>query len=116
MEPAYDTLLSDLLWADPAKGKSAYTTNYAYNDGRGISVYFGKKPLKKLLNKANLRAIVRAHQMKQSGYKFKSWDGPNVFPPCITIFSSPNYCSCDNNAALMICDGDKVDVRTFTER
>ena len=116
MEPPDDTLLADLLWADPAKGRAAHTTNFVDNQERGISVYFGKEPLKKLLKKERLRAIVRAHQQKQSGYKFHTWDGPNEFPPCITVFSAPNYCASDNDAAVMISDGDRVDVRTFTER
>lgn len=59
---------------------------------------------------------MRAHQQKQPGYKFHTWDGPNEFPPCITVFSAPNYCASDNDAAVMISEGDKVDVRTFTER
>ena len=62
MEPPDDTLLADLLWADPAKGRSALTTTFTDNHERGISVYFGKAPLKALLKKERLRAIVRAHQ------------------------------------------------------
>lgn len=62
MEPPDDTLLADLLWADPAKGKSAMTTTFTENHERGISVYFGKQPLKALLKKEGLRAVVRAHQ------------------------------------------------------
>ena len=116
MEPPDDSLLADLLWADPAKGRSAMTSNFTDNNERGISVYFGKTPLKALLKKEKLRAVVRAHQMKQSGYKFHTWDGPNEFPPCITVFSAPNYGASENDAAVMISDGDRVDVRTFTER
>ena len=116
MEPPDDSLLADLLWADPAKGRSAMTCNFTDNNERGISVYFGKRPLKQLLKKEKLRAVVRAHQMKQSGYKFHTWDGPNELPPCITVFSAPNYGASENDAAVMISDGDRVDVRTFTER
>lgn len=61
MEPPDDTLLADLLWADPAKGRSHLTTTFTENNERGISVYFGKAPLKALLKKEKLRAIVRAH-------------------------------------------------------
>ena len=42
MEPPDDSLLADLLWADPQKGRKAYTTSYTENEERGISVYFGK--------------------------------------------------------------------------
>ena len=61
MEPPDDTLLADLLWADPARGSSALTIDYIDNEQRGISVYFGRKPLKSLLKKERLRAVVRAH-------------------------------------------------------
>ena len=116
MEPPDDTLLADLLWADPVKDKNASKTTFIDNNERGISVYFGRTPLKALLKKDRLRAVVRAHQQKRTGYKFHTWDGPNEFPPCITVFSAPNYCASDNEAAVMISDGDRVDVRTFTER
>jgi serine/threonine-protein phosphatase 2B catalytic subunit len=116
MEPPDDSLLSDLLWADPAKGRAAFTTSFEDNQERGISVYFGREPLNRLLKKENFKAVVRAHQQKQTGYKFHTWNGPNEFPPCITVFSAPNYCASDNDAAVMISEEDKVDVRTFTER
>ena len=79
-------------------------------------MYFGKDPLNRLLKRENFKAVVRAHQQKQTGYKFHTWNGPNEFPPCITVFSAPNYCASDNEAAVMISEEDKVDVRTFTER
>ena len=62
MEPPDDTLLADLLWADPVKDKLAAKTAFVDNNERGISVYFGRQPLKTLLKKDRLRAIVRAHQ------------------------------------------------------
>ena len=54
--------------------------------------------------------------MKPDGYKFHTWDGPNEFPPVITVFSAPDYCGSDNDAAVMISDGETVDVRTFAVR
>ena len=51
MEPADDTLLADLLWADPVKSKYADSTGFVANEKRGISVEFGKAPLKALLKK-----------------------------------------------------------------
>ena len=61
MEPPDDSLLADLLWADPAKNRQAGSTTFIENRERGISCYFGKNPLNKLLKKEGLRAIVRAH-------------------------------------------------------
>ena len=49
MEPGDDTLLADLLWADPAGDKLAPSLKYMDNDKRGISVVFGRKPLNRLL-------------------------------------------------------------------
>ena len=116
MEPSDDTLLADMLWADPAGGKEAKTLSFRDNDLRGISEVFGHKPLKKLLKRENLKALVRAHQVKQDGFKFHLWDGPEAFPPCITIFSAPCYGNSDNDAAVMISEGDGVDIRTFSAR
>ena len=64
MEPPDETLLADLLWADPASDRKADEMEYTENKNRGISCVFGKRPLKKLLNRENLRAIVRGHEVK----------------------------------------------------
>ena len=63
MEPEDDTLLADLLWADPARNKECNQFDYVYNEERNISCYFGKAPLLKLLGKEKLKALVRAHQL-----------------------------------------------------
>ena len=34
----------------------------------------------------------------------------------ITVFSAPNYSNSDNQASVLITDGDNVDIRTFAER
>ena len=54
--------------------------------------------------------------MKLEGYKFHTWDGTAAFPPCITLFSAPSYGNSDNDAAVMISDGEGVDIRTFSVR
>ena len=69
-----------------------------------------------MLTHNNLRALIRAHQMQQKGFKFHSWDGVEEFPPCITVFSAPNYGASGNDASIIISDGENVDVRTFAER
>ena len=116
MEPDDETLLADLLWADPAPARKAEKMEFTENKERGIACYFGKNPLKRLLSKEGLKSVVRAHQVKQEGYKFHTWDGPTAFPPCITIFSAPGYGGSDNDAAVLISDGEDVDIRTFEER
>ena len=49
MEPPDNSLLADLLWADPAKARAALSTTFTDNGERGISCYFGKAPVKRLL-------------------------------------------------------------------
>ena len=96
-------LLADLLWADPAPIKKC-NIDFRFNEERQISVVFGKRPVNKLLEKENLRCIVRAHQVKQKGFKFHQWDGPEEFPPVITVFSAPNYSGSGNDAAVLISE------------
>ena len=54
--------------------------------------------------------------MKRDGYKFHQWDGEDEFPPVITVFSAPNYSNSGNDAAVVISEGDGVDLRTFSEK
>ena len=53
-EPKDNTILSDLLWADPLSEHEAASIDYTVNESRGRSVRFGSKPLQELLKKANL--------------------------------------------------------------
>ena len=46
----------------------------------------------------------------------KQWDGPEEFPLVITMFSAPNYSGSANDAAVLISEGENVDVRTFEEK
>ena len=100
-------LLEDLLWADPAK-YNRKDTDYDFNGSRECSVVFGKKPVNDLLQKHALKAIVRAHQVKHQGYKFYLWNGDKEFPPVITVFSAPNYCGHDNEAAVMLTNDEDL--------
>ena len=114
--PEEDCLLSDLLWADPAKNCEK-DVDYVENEKRFVSVVFGKRPVNTLLEKEGLRAIVRAHEVKQEGYKMHLWNGEDEFPPVITVFSAPNYCGThENKAGILIFEEEEVDVRVFTEK
>ena len=46
--PEEESLLSDLLWADPAGNKET-ENDYVFNEKRSVSVIFGKRPANKLL-------------------------------------------------------------------
>ena len=48
-EPDNESLLADLLWADPVKDKLASSTYFKINDDRGISCFFGLRPLQAFL-------------------------------------------------------------------
>ena len=115
MEPPEDGLLCDMLWADPADSKKC-GKDWVFNEKRCISVVFGRRPLNALLEKEGLKCIIRAHEVKQKGYKFHLWHGKDEFPPVITVFSAPNYSNSDNQASVLITDGENVDIRTFAER
>jgi len=85
--------MNDLLWADPMKDHdNPLTKGQMYNHSRTTSVKFGWPVLKTLLDGENLKGIVRAHEESLDGYKFSMWNGLNSDPPCITVFSAPNYC------------------------
>ena len=114
--PAEDCLLVDLLWADPATNRST-EIDYIYNDKRSVSIIFGKEPVNALLEKEGLKSIIRAHEVKKNGYKQHCWNGPDAFPPVITVFSAPNYCgSYGNYGAVFVFDGDDVEIKAFEEK
>lgn len=69
-------LFCDLLWADPMKDGNAVRGQFLANKERECSYYFGKRPLKKILDKNNLVSIIRGHQVQVEGYKMHKWDGP----------------------------------------
>jgi hypothetical protein len=54
-------MMCDLLWADPMKDEKAVKGHYVSNTERDCSVYFGKKPAKKLLDNNSLMAVIRGH-------------------------------------------------------
>lgn len=56
-------LFCDLLWSDPMKDEDAKRGGFGKNQERDCSYYFGKKPLKKILDSNDLMSIVRGHQV-----------------------------------------------------
>lgn len=51
------------------------------------------------------------------GYKMHMWAGPQADPPCITIFSAPNYCEHENPASILITrnGSEKAKILTYME-
>ena len=116
-EPSNNQLLSDLLWADPADDDEEDKVNFSSNYERGTSCKFGSKPLRALLGKSKLTAMVRAHEAQMDGYKFHMM-AQNNMPLCVTVFSAPNYCGFyGNKAAIFFTSSGKKkdDMLTFKE-
>lgn len=89
-------MLCDLMWADP---KDELLTDFAENEQRRCSVFFGKSATEDFLKKNNLLTLIRAHQCVNNGYEAFFWQ--SNFPKVITIFSAENYCKRGNYGAYL---------------
>ena len=98
------------------KMKETFNSSEKPND-RGISVLFGWAVLESFLETNRLRAVVRAHEQKDDGFKLHMWRGEQDDPPCITIFSAPNYCQHRNPGAILYTNnqGDKARIYTYNQ-
>jgi len=89
-------LLNDLLWSDPSE------TAYEWEESeRGVSYCFGKRIVKRFLDRNDLDLVCRAHMIVEDGFEF--FGNRSL----VTVFSAPNYCGeFDNNGAIMSVDKD----------
>ncbi|KAI1711056.1 calcineurin-like phosphoesterase domain-containing protein [Ditylenchus destructor] len=84
-------MLTDLTWADPDED----VTDYCENE-RGAGHLFGPPQLREFNNRMGVGLVVRAHQVKASGYEL--FDNGNL----ITIFSALHYIGqFDNDGAVL---------------
>ena len=107
--PWEEGLFMDLLWADPAQYDDEIDQDFIFNEERGCSVFFGRQPTNDFLQREGLKAIVRAHECQEEGYKLHRWNGEDKPPPVITIFSAPNYCGIPNEGGVFVTGGEDGD-------
>eukprot|EP01122_Echinamoeba_exundans_P011238 TRINITY_DN4402_c0_g1_i2.p1 TRINITY_DN4402_c0_g1~~TRINITY_DN4402_c0_g1_i2.p1 ORF type:complete len:797 (+),score=246.92 TRINITY_DN4402_c0_g1_i2:221-2611(+) len=117
-EPPDDGPLCDLIWSDPIHSDTAPNQNFIRNKERSVSWVYGYNPLIDFLEENKLTSIIRAHQVKETGYeehKFSQTPPERQHPLCITVFSAPNYCdSYQNTAAYLEINDEEYNFVQFT--
>eukprot|EP01098_Paradermamoeba_levis_P000093 TRINITY_DN100_c0_g1_i1.p1 TRINITY_DN100_c0_g1~~TRINITY_DN100_c0_g1_i1.p1 ORF type:complete len:536 (-),score=144.12 TRINITY_DN100_c0_g1_i1:121-1641(-) len=119
MEPPKTGPLCDLIWSDPIEEGTAeglteeeldewFDVQFVENPTRGCGYIFGYAAAIQFCEDNNLISIIRAHEVQAEGYFLHYFlRDDREHPPCITIFSAPNYCDMYNNqAAVMKIDKD----------
>lgn len=102
-EPPKDGIYCDMLWSDPVDNDIGDSqAPYINNNTRGCSYIYGADAVNEFLQRNDLIALIRAHEVQIDGYKMHRWAGEDDFPLVITVFSAPNYCDVYNNKGAII--------------
>mgnify|MGYP003262549746 CR=1 FL=1 len=94
-----DGLLCDLLWSDPCADIKGYAPS-----PRDCSYLFGSDIVEEFMKRFDFDLIVRAHECCD-GYCFA------FNRRLVTVFSAPNYCGCEKNAAGVMFVDKNLSVR-----
>lgn len=91
----FGSLVSDILWSDPAPNQNGWAFN-----PRGVGWTFGADVCKEWMDQGLIRMLVRAHEVVNEGAEFP-FPGVNF----VTLFSAPNYSGIvGNKGAIMHLD------------
>jgi Ca2+-binding EF-hand superfamily protein len=90
---------TDLLWSDPIT--SSPKTGCYPNNHRGIGWLFGEDVSTEFCKKNRFNCVIRSHECRDAGIT-------QDHPHCFTIFSSSNYCSGNNQAAVLILNANET--------
>lgn len=94
-----DGLLCDMLWSDPCADIQGYVPS-----PRDCSYLFGADIVEEFMKRFDFDLIVRGHECCD-GYCFA------FNRKLVTVFSAPNYCGCEKNAAGVMFVDEKLSVR-----
>lgn len=89
-QPPKEGIQMELLWTDPQVNEGRSPSK------RGIGMQFGPDITKRFVEKNNLKAIIRSHEVRMNGYEIEH-DGK-----LITVFSAPNYCDVQGNLGAVV--------------
>jgi diadenosine tetraphosphatase ApaH/serine/threonine PP2A family protein phosphatase len=110
-------ILADLAWSDPGDFKDS---DFRPNS-RGAGYLFGENALHKFCRLNKLKLMTRSHQLAKDGYQWhfptkSTKEGP-IKGKLLTVWSAPNYCYTQKNAAtfLLLEDPMTVELVPFKE-
>ncbi|CAJ0577202.1 unnamed protein product, partial [Mesorhabditis spiculigera] len=98
-DPDTNTTASEVMWSD-FNAATGGECGFVENVHRGNGVYFNQLGLSLILENCNVGLMVRAHQLKPSGF------GMAGKGKCATVFSSSNYQLPTRNHGAILCIGE----------